>query len=68
MKCKICEKESLENDFCFFHNLAYDKIIKGFELWKEAIGINWGNYLFEIEKNSLTGNWAKEVIELIKET
>jgi len=68
IKCKLCERESLEKEFCLFHKLAYDEIIKGYELWKEALDINWRDYLSEVEKNSLTGNWAKEVIELIIET
>lgn len=68
MKCKLCERESLKKEFCVFHNLAYDEIIKSYELWKEALGINWREYLSEIEKNSLTGNWAKEVIESIRKT
>jgi len=68
MKCRLCERESLKKEFCLFHNLAYNELIKGYKSWSEALSINWRKYLSEIEKNSLTGNWAKEVIKFIKET
>ncbi|MCW3997702.1 MAG: hypothetical protein NWF10_03940 [Candidatus Bathyarchaeota archaeon] len=67
MKCKLCEREIIEKEFCLFHRYAYDKIKKGYVIWVEALDINWKDYLNEIEKNSLTGRWAKEVIKFIKE-
>jgi hypothetical protein len=42
--------------------------LEKFELWKKASGLVWIEYLVEIQKNSLTGEWAKEVVKhLIKE-
>ena len=48
--------------------LTRQEIRKGYALWVEALDINWKEYLSEIEKNSLTGSWAKEVIEFIRES
>jgi hypothetical protein len=46
---------------------AYESIVKKYELWKRALGISWKEYLSEIVKNPLTGEWAREVAEhLIK--
>jgi hypothetical protein len=46
---------------------AYENIVKKHELWKRALGISWKEYLSEIVKNPLTGEWAREVAEhLIK--
>ena len=67
MKCKLCKREQTEKELCFFHNRAYEKIIEVYVQWIDALNINWKDYLSEIEKNSLTGKWAKEVIEFIKE-
>ena len=68
MKCKICCREAEENDFCPLHSRAYQNVLEKFEAWKKASGLVWIEYLAEIQKNSLTGEWAKEVVmHLIKE-
>lgn len=68
MKCKICSKDAQEKGFCMLHLKAYQNIIDKFDVWKKASGTLWGQYLVEIQKNSLTGEWAKEVAKyLIKE-
>jgi hypothetical protein len=32
-----------------------------FIVWQKATNIEWINYLGQLQKNSLTGEWAKEV-------
>jgi hypothetical protein len=50
------------------HLKAYQNIIDKFDVWKKASDTLWSQYLVEIQKNSLTGEWAKEVAKyLIKE-
>jgi len=67
MKCKVCCREAEENGYCLYHLKAYRNIIEKFEVWKRASDIDWNTYLVKIQKNSLTGEWAKEVIiDLIK--
>lgn len=67
MKCQICGREAQEKGFCRSHLKAYENILQKFELWKKASETDWMDYLVEIQKNSLTGEWAKEVImQLIK--
>ena len=66
MKCKLCERIADDEELCIYHKLAYkEEVKKKYLLWKEALEINWKDYLSEIEKNSLTGYWAKEVIDFI---
>jgi hypothetical protein len=68
VKCKICGREAEENGFCPLHLRAYHNVLEKFEPWKKASGLVWIEYLVEIQKNSLTGEWAKEVVEhLIKD-
>jgi len=46
---------------------AYESIVEKYGSWKRAMEISWKEYLSEIVKNPLTGEWAKEVAEhLIK--
>ncbi|MGD0069991.1 MAG: hypothetical protein ABSB71_00315 [Candidatus Bathyarchaeia archaeon] len=68
MKCTICSKDAQEKGFCMLHLKAYQNIIDKFDVWKKASDTLWMEYLVEIQKNSLTGEWAKEVAKyLIKE-
>jgi len=68
VKCKICSKDAQEKGFCMLHLKAYQNIIDKFDVWKKASDTLWSQYLVEIQKNSLTGEWAKEVAKyLIKE-
>jgi hypothetical protein len=63
MKCKICSREVEDKYFCSLHLKAYNNIIEKFIFWNQASNISWAEYLVELQKNSLTGEWAKEVIK-----
>jgi hypothetical protein len=68
LKCKICRREAQENGFCPLHFRAYQNIVEKFKVWQRASPLSWTEYLGEIQKNSLTGVWAKEVAKhLIEE-
>jgi hypothetical protein len=61
LKCKACDRETAERDFCLLHLKAYENIAKRYHFWRNAVEIFWKEYLSEIEQNSLTGEWVKEV-------
>lgn len=61
MKCLICSREAIEDGYCRLHTRAYQGVIEKFEDWKKAMSVSWKEYLSEIAKNPLTGEWAKEV-------
>jgi hypothetical protein len=67
MKCKICQREAQPTGFCSLHAEAKHNIQAKFEVWKRACGVGWSQYLGEIQKNSLTGVWAKEVAKHLLE-
>ena len=50
------------------HSKACSIIIQKYEYWRKAMGISWKEYLSEIAKNSLTGEWAREVARHLIET
>jgi len=67
LQCAICNREAVENSYCELHIKAYEGVVEKYEEWKKASRISWKEYLSEIVKNPLTGEWAKEVAEhLIK--
>jgi hypothetical protein len=50
------------------HAKAYANVTEKFGAWKAASEVSWMEYLREIQKNSLTGVWAKDVAKhLIEE-
>ena len=68
MTCKICSREVTQKGFCALHLRAYENVVEKYTAWKKASNMSWRQYLLEIQKNSLTGEWAKEVAKhLIRE-
>ncbi len=68
MNCKVCNREAGEDCFCPMHSKAYHNLLDKFRVWESALNVSWRQYLVEIQKNSLTGVWAKDVAEhLIEE-
>ena len=65
MTCKICERDADKGDFCPLHLEAYENVVQKYELWRRALRISWKDYLRMIEKNSATGEWAKEVAQYL---
>jgi hypothetical protein len=65
VKCRICSREAEEDGFCPLHLKAYRSIVEKFRVWQKASNIEWIDYLGQIQKNSLTGEWAKEVAKHI---
>jgi hypothetical protein len=61
MRCKICGGDTDCGAFCSEHMQAYTTVLSKFEVWRKSFKISWEEYLSEIEKHSLTGEWAKEV-------
>ncbi|MCL2358705.1 MAG: hypothetical protein LBH74_03765 [Nitrososphaerota archaeon] len=61
MKCKICNRETEDKGFCPLHLRAYRNIVEKYAGWQRALNIDWTEYLVQIQKNSLTGEWAKDV-------
>ena len=62
MKCKVCSREA-RNKHCELHEKAYSNVVQKFEIWRNAAGISWEQYLNELVENPSTGIWAKEVAE-----
>jgi hypothetical protein len=65
--CKICSRQAEKNGFCQLHAKAYVNALEKFEVWRAASEVSWMEYLVEIQKNSLTGVWAKDVAKYLIE-
>jgi hypothetical protein len=67
VKCKICSREATKEGYCPLHWKAYENLLEKFDVWQKASNVTWTQYLGEIQKNSLTGEWAKEVAKYLIE-
>ena len=47
--------------------MTYKNVIEKFRVWETNSNVSWIQYLVEIQKNSLTGEWAKEVAKYLIE-
>jgi hypothetical protein len=67
VNCKLCCREATENSLCELHLRSYKNVVLKFRVWEAASNVSWMEYLVEIQKNSLTGVWAKEVAKYLIE-
>lgn len=66
MKCKLCGRETASS-LCRYHDEAKRKIEAGYRLWTEAYGeMKWTDYLDKVKHNEQTGEWAKEMAEMLE--
>jgi hypothetical protein len=63
LQCVMCNREVVEDSYCELHKKAYDSVVEKYQEWNKALEISWKEYLSEIVKNPLTGEWAKQVAE-----
>lgn len=66
MKCQLCEREAV-SELCQYHQEAKERVEAAYPLWVEAYGeIEWNGFLDRVIYNEQTGQWAKEIAELLK--
>jgi hypothetical protein len=65
--CRLCKRERApSSEFCSYHLKAKKNIESGYSQWAEAYGdITWKEYLQRVVGNPETGQWAKEMAELL---
>lgn len=66
MKCRLCGREAV-SDLCEYHEKAKRKVEAGYRSWVEAYGaMKWKDYLDKVKHNEQTGQWAKEIAEMLE--
>ncbi len=65
MKCRLCGREAAA-DLCAYHQAAKEKVEAAYALWVNALEkLEWKDYLDNVKRNPQTGQWAKEIAELL---
>ena len=66
MKCKVCPREAV-SDLCAYHEEAKVRVQAAYPQWVKAYGaLDWKDYLDNVKRNVQTGQWAKEIAELLQ--
>ncbi len=65
--CRLCKRDSAPSStLCRYHLAAKRSVESAYPQWNEAYGgITWKEYLQKITRDPETGQWAKEVAELL---
>ena len=66
MKCVVCSRKAV-SELCTYHLGAKRKVEAGYRVWTEAYGeMKWKDYLDKVKHNEQTGQWAKEIAEMLE--
>ena len=64
--CMICGREAKLNNLCEYHNMAYNKIIEYYDVWRNSLGdLDFNTYLNTLQKLSGTGRLVKDVVNIL---
>ena len=66
LKCRACGREAAPV-LCRYHEEAEGRVRAAYPHWVKAYGrMEWKDYLDSVKRNPQTGQWAKEIAELLK--
>lgn len=65
--CRLCKRERAPaSEFCRYHLTAKRNLDSAYEKWSEGYGgMTWKAYLGRVVESPQTGQWAREVAELL---
>ena len=64
--CKICGRKIESKDLCRYHVEALNNLHAAYEGWKSASGVDWNEYLENLENIEVTGRWILDVVEYVR--
>jgi hypothetical protein len=65
--CRLCRRKAEIDSLCRYHFDARDELKKGYERWRDAYSsMSWREYLDRIKRLDGTGQWVKEVADLME--
>jgi hypothetical protein len=61
-RCALCHRdEKPSTGFCVYHSSALENIRVSYKVWKNALDVEWRDFLREVSEMPETGLWAREV-------
>ena len=66
MNCRLCGREAASG-LCRNHEEARARVEAVYAAWVRAYGrMDWKDYLDNVKRNAQTGQWAKEIAEMLE--
>ena len=63
-ECIVCGRNPIDNsEYCSYHNEGFENLRDAFEIWKEALDIEWVEFLLRIQEEENLGKWARDVVD-----
>jgi hypothetical protein len=65
--CRLCKRDCVPSStLCKYHLAAKRNVESEYKSWSQAYGaITWRDYLQRLQQSAETGQWAKEVAEML---
>ena len=60
-RCILCRREKSSEGYCAYHSSALENLKVSYNRWKDALGMNWVDFLREVSEKPETGVWSREV-------
>ena len=66
--CTLCwRRRKYGSEYCIYHRTAQENLLNAFRDWREALEIEWEDYLVAIVTRQESGDWVRDVAHHILE-
>ena len=66
--CTLCWRRHEDgSEYCKYHRAAQENLLKAIRDWREALEIEWEDYLVAIVTRQESGEWVRDVAHHILE-
>jgi len=60
--CTLCWRRREDgSEYCTYHLLAQKNLLKAFQDWREALEIEWRDFLVSVVARQESGEWVRDV-------
>ena len=60
--CSLCWRRRDDgSEYCTYHLAAQENLLKAFSDWREAIEVEWRDFLVAVVARPESGEWARDV-------
>ena len=60
--CSLCWRRHEDgSEYCTYHLAAQENLLKAFSDWREAIEVEWRDFLVAVVDRPESGEWARDV-------
>ena len=66
--CTLCwRRREDSSEYCAYHLTAQQNLLKAFRDWREAVEVEWVNFLVAVLARKESGEWVRDVVRHLLE-